>query len=203
MGHLYIISAPSGTGKTSLISELLETLDDVSLTVSHTTRPMREGEVDGESYHFVSKDDFVAQLKEGDFLEHAEVFGNYYGTSKSQVIESMQQQDVLLEIDWQGALQVKQAYPNAIMIFILPPNIETLKERLEKRAKDSDDVIAGRLAGAKKEIQACPEYDYIVVNDAFEKALEELRAIFLANRLKAAQIIRSDSFPYKDLVNWK
>lgn len=180
---LFVLSAPSGAGKTSLVSALVEKHPDILVSVSHTTRDMRPGEVDGESYNFVSKDDFLALVEKNDFLEHAEVFGNYYGTSKSWVEKQLEQNDVLLEIDWQGALQVKKQLSQAVLVFILPPSLQALKERLVGRDSDSDEVIKKRLAGAQTEMQACREYDYIVVNDVFDEALVQLESVIVTQSL--------------------
>ncbi len=183
-GRLFIISAPSGAGKTSLVAELLKRMPQLSLSVSHTTRPMRQGEQDGVDYHFTSKEAFLQQVEAGGFLEHAEVFGNYYGTAVQEVKAQRQAgKDVILEIDWQGAAQVRRLLPEAIGIFILPPSLKTLEERLRGRGQDSEEVIAQRLAGAKNEIAHYGEYDYLVVNDDFQKALAELEAIVRASRL--------------------
>ena len=183
-GTLFIITAASGTGKTSLVKQLLATTNDLAVSVSHTTRAPRKGEIDGEHYHFVSRDDFVAMIHRADFLEYAEVFDNFYGTSQSGVQRLLDKGvDVILEIDWQGALQVKKIFPHAVMIFILPPDRTALRQRLSTRGQDSDEVIAKRLAGAVTEMQQYLHFDYVVVNDVFEIALSELKAIILCQRL--------------------
>lgn len=184
-GTLYIISAPSGAGKTSLVKALVDTIPGLSISVSHTTRPRRDGEVDGVDYHFVDAEAFQAMADAGDFLEHAEVFGNAYGTARSSVEAQLHAgTDVILEIDWQGAQQVRQALPDAVSIFILPPSREELDRRLRSRGKDSEDVIARRLREAQGEMSHYHEYDYLVVNDAFGHALEELVAVVRARRLR-------------------
>lgn len=184
-GTLYIISAPSGAGKSSLVNALIKRLPFVYLSISHTTRAMRPGEIEGEHYHFVSKDEFLAMVNQGDFLEHAQVFDNYYGTSQVWVQQQLDAgHDVILEIDWQGAQQIRQKMPEVTQgIFILPPSREALQERLEKRAQDSAETIARRMRDATSEMSHYPEYDYLVVNDDFYKALDELCSVFIANRL--------------------
>ncbi|WP_353573263.1 guanylate kinase [Candidatus Albibeggiatoa sp. nov. BB20] len=184
-GHLYIISAPSGTGKTSLVKALLADTENLKVSVSHTTRPSREGEVHGVNYYFVDTAEFEAMLTENTFLEHASVFGNYYGTSKTWVESQLQQGiDIILEIDWQGAEKVRQLMPDAIGIFILPPSKQALSQRLYGRGKDNDEVIQRRLQAAIDEMRHCHEFDYLVVNDDFDHALQELQAIILSHRLK-------------------
>lgn len=183
-GTLFIITAASGTGKTSLVKELLATTKGLVVSVSHTTREPRRGEVDGEHYYFVSKDEFMRLVGEGEFLEHAEVFGNYYGTSKTSVNDLLNAgMDVILEIDWQGALQVEKLMPHAVMIFILPPSREALRTRLMNRNQDATQVIETRLAGAVREMQEYVNFDYVVINDDFSVALSELQAIITTFRL--------------------
>lgn len=184
-GNLYIVSAPSGAGKTSLVSALIERDSAIQVSVSHTTRAMRPGEADGVNYNFVTKEAFEQLIAEGGFLEHAEVFGNYYGTSQAWVEAALAAgKDIILEIDWQGAQQVRRLLPEALSIFILPPSKQALQERLSNRGQDSDEVIAGRMAQAQSESSHYGEYDYVVINDRFELALDELAAIFQAERLK-------------------
>ncbi len=184
-GSLFIITAASGTGKTSLVKQLLATTNDLTVSISHTTRPPRPGEIDGQHYHFSQVEDFKTDIDKGKFLEHAEVFGNYYGTSEQSVRAQLQAGvDVILEIDWQGALQVKKIFTSAIMIFILPPSITTLRQRLSARGQDSVEVIEQRLAGAVDEMAQYLHFDYIVINDNFEVALAELKAIIIADRQK-------------------
>lgn len=174
-GNLFTVSAPSGAGKTSLVNAALERLPNLSISVSHTTRAMRPGEQDGVNYNFVDKNQFVDMIGTGDFLEHAEVFGNYYGTSSSWVQNTLAEgKDVILEIDWQGADQVRKKMPSTLGIFILPPSREVLRERLTNRGQDSDSVIDARMAEAKAEISHYSEADYLIVNDHFEDALNEL-----------------------------
>lgn len=186
-GTLYIISAPSGAGKTSLVKALVDTIPGLSISVSHTTRPRRDGEVDGVDYHFVDAEAFEAMVAAGEFLEHARVFGNAYGTARSSVEEQLDAgTDVILEIDWQGAQQVRAALPDAVSVFILPPSRRELERRLRARGKDSEDVIARRLREAQSEMAHYHEYDYLVVNDAFGHALEELVAVARARRLRLA-----------------
>lgn len=183
-GTLFIITAASGTGKTSLVKELLATTKNIVVSVSHTTREPRRGEVDGEHYYFTSKEEFMRLVGEGEFLEHAQVFGNYYGTSKTAVNDLLSAgTDVILEIDWQGALQVKKLMPHAVMIFILPPSREELRSRLLNRNQDATKVIEARLAGAVREMQEYVNFDYVVINDDFNMALSDLRAIVTTYRL--------------------
>ncbi len=183
-GNLFTISAPSGAGKTSLVNALLPTLPNVRVSVSHTTRPQRPGEVDGVNYHFVSTDEFQRMIGLGDFLESAEVFGNRYGTSQRWVEETLAGgTDVILEIDWQGAQQVRRLLPETRSIFILPPSRTALEQRLNQRGQDPADVIAGRMAKAISEMEHYLEADYIIVNDQFDTALTELRAVLISQRL--------------------
>ena len=184
-GNLFIITAASGAGKTSLIKALLENEPSIKLSVSHTTRAPRPGEINGEHYHFVDEATFIAELTAGDFLESAHVHGAYYGTSQSVVTATLNRgEDLILEIDWQGAAQVRQLYPQAISIFILPPSIEALEKRLNNRGQDSQAVIEKRLAAARNEMSHVGEFDYVTINDEFDVALEDLRAIVRASRLK-------------------
>ena len=179
----FIITAASGTGKTSLVKQLLATTNDLTVSVSHTTRSPRPGEIDGQHYHFTDIQTFTSAIGEGKFLEHAEVFGNYYGTSEHSVRAQLESGiDVILEIDWQGALQVKRLFTDATMIFILPPSVATLRQRLSTRATDSTDVIEQRLAGSVHEMSQYVHADYVVINDNFEVALTELKAIIVADR---------------------
>jgi guanylate kinase len=184
LGTLFIVSAPSGAGKTSLLRALANDLDDFSISVSSTTRPMREGEEDGVHYHFVSHAQFQADVDAGQFLEHAEVFGNYYGTSKKIVEQALAAgQDLVLEIDWQGARQVRERLPESVGIFILPPSRDTLQTRLEGRGQDDQAVIAKRMSKAISEISHYHEYNYVVINDDFDTAKKELGSIITACRL--------------------
>ena len=184
-GTLYIIAAPSGAGKTSLIKALRERRPDLALSISHTTRPMRAGEEDGLHYHFVEQAAFVEMIGQGAFLEHAEVFGNFYGTSEAAVREQLQQGlDLILEIDWQGAEQVRKSFPDAVGIFILPPNTETLRQRLSDRGQDDEAVIQGRMDQAVNEMSHYGEFDYLVINDDFAEALSELEAIVVGQRFR-------------------
>ena len=187
-GSLYTISAPSGAGKTSLVAALVKSLSDVCVSVSHTTRPRRPGEECGVNYHFTDRSTFTTMLSAGEFLESAEVFGNLYGTSRAKVEQQLTQGwDVILEIDWQGARQIRELIPGCLSIFILPPSREALEKRLFDRGQDSEEVIARRLAAAEEEMSHYRENDYLIVNDEFDTALQELRTIVLANRLRLAQ----------------
>ena len=184
-GTLYVISAPSGAGKTSLVAGMLRNDHKLGVSVSHTTRSMREGEQNGVSYHFVSREEFEAMIAEGDFLEHADVFGNYYGTSQVWVREALTRgQDVILEIDWQGASQVRRLIPECVGIFIVPPSPEVLRERLVGRGTDSPEAVERRLAEAREECRHAVEFDFLVVNDDFDIALADLLAIVRAQRLR-------------------
>ena len=183
-GTLYTISAPSGAGKTSLVAALIEQCKQLQVSISHTTRTMRPGEQEGVNYHFVSKEQFVEMLGNNAFLEHAEVFGSYYGTSQQWVEQTLARGiDVILEIDWQGAEQVRHILPNTVGVFILPPSREALRERLTNRGQDDDAVIEKRMAEADSEISHYPEADYLVINDDFETALGELQALIHSERL--------------------
>ena len=192
-GTLFIVSAPSGAGKSSLITALLKkfNLDDsLRLSISHTTRAPRPGEVDHESYHFVSVEEFESLIERDAFFEHAKVFDNYYGTSKEIVLDWINQgKDVLFDIDWQGARLIKEQVPKAIKIFILPPSLDALRQRLIKRGQDEMDVINKRMAQAMSEISHYDEYDYVIINDDFDESLITLRSIILSKRaeLKSLQ----------------
>jgi guanylate kinase len=178
VGRLFIFSAASGTGKTSLANALIESVPDVEFSVSHTTRAPRPGEKYGVHYYFVSREEFEMMVAAGQFLEHAQVFDNYYGTSRPQVEQRLKQgKSVILDIDWQGARSIKTRMPEAVSIFILPPSRAALEERLIKRGQDSPDVIARRMRDAVSEMRHYDEFDHVVVNDDFEAALADLRAI--------------------------
>jgi len=183
-GKLYIIAAPSGAGKTSLVRQLVADLDNLTVSISHTTRQMRPGEMHGQDYYFVTVADFQAMLEKQAFLEHAQVFDNFYGTAQQTVEENLNKGfDVILEIDWQGAQQIKKLLPDSLSIFILPPSTEILLQRLRNRGQDDEQVIARRMRDAVTEISHHDEFDYLVVNDVFDQALTELKSIIIANRL--------------------
>jgi len=187
IGNLYIVSAPSGAGKTSLVKALLEDEQRVRVSVSHTTRAMRPGEVDGVNYHFVTREQFTAMLEQDAFLEHAQVFDNFYGTSQTWIEQTLAEGfDLILEIDWQGAQQVRRLLPQAKSIFILPPTQEALRHRLTNRGQDSGEIIERRMRDAVSEMSHYVEFDYLVINDDFGHALEDLKAIFRANQLLQA-----------------
>lgn len=184
-GTLFVVSSPSGGGKTSLVKNLLETEDKIVLSVSHTTRPPRPTEREGIDYHFVNADDFEAMCKANDFLEHATVFGNRYGTSRSAVTEQLELgTDVVLDIDWQGAEQIRSRMPDSVSIFIVPPSRAVLEQRLRGRRTDSPDVIEKRMRAATAEISHYHEFEYLLINDDFEQAAAELRLIVRACRLR-------------------
>ena len=191
MGKLYVISGPSGTGKGTICHELLQDMYN-DFSVSMTTRAPREGEVEGKHYFFVSKEEFEANIERGNFLEHANVYGNMYGTPKDAVLKRLERgHNVILDIDVQGALQVKSSYPEAILIFILPPDMEELKKRLTGRQTDAPDVIEKRLAEALGEIKFMGEYDYYIVNDDLETAIAEAKSILKAESLKVPNHVKS------------
>ena len=184
-GTLYIISAPSGAGKTSLVKALIDAEPQIRVSISHTTRAMRPGEVNGVNYHFVDREEFVRMAEHGDFLERAEVFGNLYGTSQSYLQQTLDEgHDLILEIDWQGAEQVRKLMPQARSIFILPPSQQALRQRLTNRGQDSDDIIEGRMREAVSEMSHYVDYDYLIINDDFAHALDDLKAIFRASQLQ-------------------
>ncbi|WP_163329217.1 guanylate kinase [Desulfurobacterium thermolithotrophum] len=188
-GLLIVISAPSGTGKTTLSHKLLETFPSMEFSISYTTRKPRKGEVNGRDYFFVDKETFKSMIKEGDFLEWAEVYGNLYGTSKSQVMKALEKgKDILLDIDTQGALQVKKNFPEAVLIFILPPSLRELERRLRKRGTDDEETIKKRLRIAREEIKKAFFYDYLLINDDLEVAFEKLRSIITAEKCQVKRL---------------
>lgn len=187
-GTLFIVSAPSGTGKTSLVNALVRDTNHLKLSISHTTRKPRPKEIDGYNYHFIGIDKFKQMELAGVFMESANVFGNHYGTSQETVQKMLDEgHDVVLEIDWQGAEQIKARFPQAISIFILPPSIQALQDRLESRGQDSPDVIQNRMTKAIAELKHYHKADFLVVNDEFEEALKSLKAIVKADRMKTAK----------------
>ncbi len=201
-GTLYTISAPSGAGKTSLVNALLECCDDICVSVSHTTRPKRPGEENGINYHFVDEATFTAMLNKSAFLEHAQVFNNYYGTAREWVEKVLASgQDVILEIDWQGAKQIRRLLPGCVGIFILPPSLRTLKERLTGRNQDDPAVIRHRLAEAQEEMSHYVEADYLIINDNFDDALVELKSIVISQRLTRGNQQQRNSNLLKDLLS--
>ncbi|WP_317454981.1 guanylate kinase [Acinetobacter johnsonii] len=187
-GLLFVVSAASGTGKTSLVKALLDRVTNLHVSVSHTTRGQRPGELDGVHYHFTEKDSFLALVEQGGFIEYAEVFGNYYGTAQATVKEQLAKgHDVLLEIDWQGAQQVRTLFPDSKQIFILPPSQFDLRQRLSNRGTDSVEVIERRLGCAVEDMQQYVNFDYVIINDDFNKALHDLESVIIANRLVITQ----------------
>lgn len=196
-GNLYVVAAPSGTGKSSLVKALMELDSRVSPSVSHTTRAPRGQEKDGREYHFVDDATFNAMVQRDEFLEYATVHSNSYGTSRKAIEEQIAKgTDVVLEIDYQGALQIKELYANSVLIFILPPSWDELRARLERRAEDSSEVIELRLSNARTEIDQAQHFDYVIINELFERALFDLKAIVHANRLKfaAQRRLRAETF---------
>jgi guanylate kinase len=187
-GNLFVVTAPSGAGKTTLVAALLAADSQVQLSISFTTRPPRAGEVDGKDYHFVDRTEFERMIAAGELLEFAEVYGNYYGTSQVWINDVMDNgRDILLEIDWQGAEQVRRLFPSAIGLFILPPSLETLENRLRGRGKDSEEVIARRMAVAKEEVNHVDEFDFVIVNEHIDDAVRDIVAVVRAQRLTLAR----------------
>ncbi|MDH4216763.1 MAG: guanylate kinase [Gallionella sp.] len=185
LGNLFIVSAPSGAGKTSLVQALLNINPQIDLSISYTTRAPRHGEHDGKDYHFVSRENFLAMAERGEFLESAEVYGNLYGTSQTWISKEIDRgRDILLEIDWQGAAQVRRLFPECISVFILPPSIEALEQRLKGRGKDNHEVIAKRMAAVREDVAHVAEFDYVIINDILNEALRELNAVVLATRVR-------------------
>lgn len=186
-GSLFVISAPSGAGKTSLVNALLNINPQIGLSVSFTTRQARDGEVNGKDYHFVSREQFLDMAARGEFLESAEVYGNLYGTSQSWISQEIAKgHDILLEIDWQGAKQVRRLFPECITVFVLPPSLEALEQRLKGRGKDNAEVITRRLAAVREDVSHVAEFDYVIINNILNEALRELSAIVLSARLRGA-----------------
>ena len=197
-GNLFVISAPSGAGKTSLVQALLNINPQIDMSVSYTTRDPRPGEHDGKDYHFVSRETFLAMAKRGEFLESAEVYGNLYGTSQTWINhENTRGRDILLEIDWQGAAQIRGLFPECISVFILPPSLKALEERLKKRGKDNDAVIAKRIAAVRQDVAHVAEFDYVIINDNLNEALRELNAVVLSAKLRCARQLTR----HQDLIN--
>lgn len=194
-GSLFIISAPSGAGKTSLVHALLNINPQIDLSVSYTTRNPRPGEQNGRDYHFVSRDTFLAMAKRGEFLESAEVYGNLYGTSQTWISQEIaKDHDILLEIDWQGAAQVRRLFPECVSIFILPPSMGALEQRLRGRGKDNDEIIAKRMSAVREDVAHVAEFDYVIINDNLNEALRELNAVVLSATLRCAkQLARHQS----------
>ena len=187
-GNLFVVVAPSGAGKTSLVGELLKRDGHIKLSVSYTTREPRAGEVSGRDYHFVDRAAFEKMIAAGEFLEHASVYGNYYGTSKRWIARELDgDHDVLLEIDWQGARQVRELFSRMVGIFILPPSLAELKRRLESRGKDAPEAIARRMASAREDVSHVLEFEYIIVNESFDSALADLMCVVRAARLSREQ----------------
>lgn len=201
-GTLYVFSAPSGAGKTSLVKALLDRTNDIGVSVSHTTRKPRSGEEHGKDYNFVSQDEFRSLIGQSAFLEHAQVFDHFYGTSKTWVEQELQAgRDVILEIDWQGAQQIRQQMPEMIGVFILPPSREELLKRLTGRGTDSTDVIACRMLEAESEMSHYSEFDYLIINDDFDTALTELHAIVLARRQRTSAQSQKHQLLLDNLLN--
>jgi guanylate kinase len=202
-GNLFVVAAPSGAGKSSLVKALLELDSHLAVSVSHTTRAPRGQEQDGREYHFISNAEFDAMIEHGDFFEWAEVHGNRYGTSRTgNEARLMAGEDVVLEIDWQGALQIKQIFQYAVLIFILPPSWEELRQRLQRRGEDQPDVIAQRMVNARHEVAQARHFDYVIINALFETALFDLKTVVHSQRLKYASQKRSKSqvFAALDLI---
>ena len=191
-GNLFVISAPSGAGKTSLVRALIDSNSQIDLSVSYTTRHPRPGERNGKDYHFVGRDTFLDMAKRGEFVESAEVYGNLYGTSQTWISQEIAKgRDILLEIDWQGAAQIRRLFPECISVFVLPPSLQALEQRLKSRGKDDSDVIARRLAAVRDDVAHVAEFDYVIINDNLKIALRDLNAVVLSATLKCSrQLVR-------------
>jgi len=208
MANLFIIAAPSGCGKTSLVKALMERSKNLSVSVSYTTRKARKGEVNGENYHFVSKDTFAEMITNNDFVEYAEVFGNMYGTARSSINEKLSANiDIILEIDWQGARQVRKNMPDTVSIFILPPSKDALLERLKSRGQDDDVIISKRMENAEREMSHYEEFDYIIINEQFDFALIDLMNIIddFGNNIKNTELLLENQlinhrYLFKELI---
>jgi len=199
-GNLFVVAAPSGAGKSSLVKSLLELDSHLVVSVSHTTRKPRGQEQDGREYHFIDEAQFRAKIAAGDFLEWAEVHENLYGTSREEIEAQVASgQDVVLEIDWQGALQIKQLFPNAVLVFILPPSFQELAQRLNRRGEDPPDVIAQRLANARLEVAQAKHFDFVIINALFETAVFDLKTVVHSQRLKYSAQLRSKPAVFKAL----
>lgn len=193
-GNLYIVAAPSGGGKTSLVKNLIDTLDGIEVSISHTTRAMRPGEQNAIDYFFVDQNEFMNMVNDNAFIEHAQVFNHLYGTSTAQINSRLESGiDVVLDIDWQGAEQIRRRFTDAVSIFIVPPSLDVLKDRLKNRGQDNSAVIHDRMIKSQDELSHYPEFDYLIVNDDFDKAALELRSIVIANRLKMGRQINKQS----------
>lgn len=201
-GTLYVFSAPSGAGKTTLVKALLEQTNDIGVSVSHTTRAPRDGEINGKDYNFVSQETFKSLIGQSAFLEHAQVFDNFYGTSQLWVEQELAAgRDVILEIDWQGAQQIRQQMPSMISVFILPPSREALLQRLTGRGTDAEDIIARRMQDAVSEMSHYGEFDYLIINDNFDTALQELRSVVLARRQRTSVQSQKQQHLLENLLN--
>ena len=208
MANLFIIAAPSGCGKTSLVKALIERSKNLSVSVSYTTRKARKGEINGENYHFVSKDTFAHMITNNDFVEYAEVFGNMYGTARSSINEKLSTNiDIILEIDWQGARQVRKNMPDTVSIFILPPSKDALLERLKNRGQDDDEIISKRMENAEREMSHYEEFDYIIINEQFDSALSDLMNIIddFGNNIKNTELLLENQlinhrYLFKELI---
>ena len=201
-GQIFVISAPSGAGKTSLVKHVLENVDDLRVSVSYTTRQPRPSEKPNQSYHYITKEDFEDKIHQGDFAEYAEVYGEWYGTDWQQLASIRAEGfDVILEIDCQGARIIKEKIPEAHLVFILPPSMDELKARLQKRNEDSNAVIEGRLAKAADEIQQCTSFDYIIFNDLFEDACQDLISIIRAHRLRMDNLAQDQRIKLEKMIH--
>ena len=208
MANLFIIAAPSGCGKTSLVKALMERSKNLSVSVSYTTRKARKGEVNGENYHFVTKDTFAEMITNNHFVEYAEVFGNMYGTARSSINEKLSANiDIILEIDWQGARQVRKNMPDTVSIFILPPSKDALLERLKNRGQDDDEIISKRMENAEREMSHYEEFDYIIINEQFDSALSDLMNIIddFGNNIKNTELLLENQlinhrYLFKELI---
>lgn len=191
LGQLFIVSAPSGGGKTSLVRRLVQEINDIEISISHTTRDKRTGETDGEHYFFVSREQFANMQSNKQFVEYATVYGNLYGTSFAQIESKLNQgKDVILDIDWQGAAAIKKLFKNSVSIFILPPSLKELQNRLQERGRDKEDSINVRMNAAQTEIKHFDEFDYLIVNENFQEALDNLKHIILATRVRTPTQIK-------------
>lgn len=201
-GNIFIVAAPSGAGKSSLVNAVLAEDSNVLLSVSYTTRTPRHGEVDGREYHFVDRTTFAAMLERGEFLESAEVHGNQYGTSQKWITDTRAQgHDIIMEIDWQGAQQIRRLFPETVSLFILPPSLAELERRLRSRGKDSEESIRERMRNATEEIGHVAEFDYVIINKDFEEARRDLAAVIRAVRLRARDVLARLSTQLPELVN--